>query len=72
MAKYVLLILVILCAIQVMRATRKMRNNSGDGKPSRENMIACDYCHVNFPQSEKVVAKGRVFCSEDHQRAYNG
>ncbi len=72
LAKYVLLILVTLFAIQLVRGVRRIKNSRRDSEVTKENMIVCDYCHVHFPQSEKVVFQGRVFCSKDHQREFNG
>ena len=68
MAKYVLLILIILFVIQMTRGIRSLRNRSESTKTFKEDMITCDYCGVNFPESERIVYKGRFFCCEEHKR----
>ncbi|MAW32994.1 MAG: hypothetical protein CMK56_01140 [Proteobacteria bacterium] len=69
LAKYVLLILIILFVLQVVRTVRFLQNRGRVNRPHKENMVVCDHCRVNFPESESVVSNGRVFCSEEHQRA---
>ncbi len=70
MAKYVLLILIILFVLQIGRTIRSLQNRHRSNKPHKENMVVCDHCRVNFPESEGVAFRGRVFCSEEHQRAF--
>ena len=34
-----------------------------------ESMVSCDYCGVNLPLGESILARGKYYCSSAHLQA---
>lgn len=35
-------------------------------KPSSNTMLACSICGIHIPESEAIMHKSKVYCSEQH------
>ena len=71
MAKIVLVVLGLLAAYWILKSYRRRVDRRGGEAPpaSEENMVQCANCGVHLPRSEGIAARGRYYCSPEHQRA---
>jgi uncharacterized protein len=74
MAKFLLLIAVLIVVYLVFRALRgpvrgRQPNQPGVQQPGRtEDMVRCRVCGVHLPRSESITSRGEFFCSQEHLR----
>ena len=72
MAKFILLVLVILLVYWILKGYRR-RVERGGSRPTSaagEDMVQCVHCGVHLPRGESITAQGRSYCSPEHQRAH--
>lgn len=48
---------------------RLPKDSPNENGSAAEDMVRCAHCGVHFPKSEGVLANGKYYCSEAHQRA---
>jgi uncharacterized protein len=74
MAKFLLLIAVIIVVFLVFRALRGPRDTPPARQPGPqptgrgEDMVRCRICGVHLPRSEAITSRGEYFCSQEHLR----
>jgi uncharacterized protein len=73
-AKFFLLIAVIIVLFMVFRALRKPGRTPTAARPDSqqpgraEDMVRCRVCGVHLPRSEAITSRGEFFCSQEHLR----
>jgi uncharacterized protein len=78
MAKFLLLVAVLIVVYLVFRALRgPVRNGQprqpGAQPPGRaEDMVRCRVCGVHLPRSESITSRGEFFCSQEHLKLADG
>jgi len=68
MVKLTVLAVAIVAIWLIVRAVSRGRNTVGGHARVAEDMVSCEHCGVNTPQSEAIEVGGRYFCSEEHRR----
>ena len=72
MAKFLLLLAVLIVAYLIVSRMRRDSSSTATRKPpaapKAEDMVRCAVCGVNLPRSESFTSRGRFFCSDDHRR----
>jgi uncharacterized protein len=71
MMKYLLILVVLMCAIFIWRNNRKTATKLRKAEQERAktvDMVACRWCSVHLPQSDAVRGKHGSYCSVSHQR----
>lgn len=72
MAKFLLLLAVLIVAYLIVSRMRKDSGSSPVRKPpappKAEDMVRCAVCGVNSPRSESFTSHGSFFCSDEHRR----
>jgi len=75
LAKFLLLIALVIVVYLVFRGIRRVENQQqpppppaprDPGKP--EDMVRCAICGVPLPRSESFISRGKFFCSDEHRR----
>lgn len=70
MAKILLVILGLLLAYWILKSYRKRVDKREPPPPAAgaEDMVRCAQCGVHLPRSESITARGKFYCSAEHQR----
>jgi len=69
--KYLLILVVLMCAIFIWRNNRKVNTKLREAEQKREkivDMVACRWCSVHVPLAESVRGKHGGYCSSAHLR----
>ena len=69
--KYVLILVIVMCAIFIWRSNRKVKVILREAEQERNkvvDMVACRWCSVHVPQLEAVRGKYGSYCSVAHKQ----
>jgi len=71
---FVVLAVGLYVAYRLWAAGRRRGDKSGAPQPPAkgENMVRCDHCSLNVPQSEALSQAGKWYCSDAHRRLDRG
>jgi uncharacterized protein len=72
LAKLILLVLGLLFAYWILKGYRKRieRDEQPPQMKGGEDMVRCAQCGVHLPRSEGISARGKFYCSPEHQRLH--
>jgi uncharacterized protein len=75
LAKFLLLIALVIVVYLVFRGIRRVENQPQPPPPPAprdpgmsEDMVRCAICGVHLPRSESFISRGKFFCSDEHRR----
>lgn len=73
--KYLLFLAIVLMAIWLLRSGRRRVQDDSDERPSEppasnapQEMVRCGVCGTHLPQSEAIVGRLGVYCSQEHRQ----
>ncbi len=69
MIKYLLLLAVIAAVVWFLAAGARARRRQAESPPAQD-MVRCAHCGVFQPRSESILARGRFYCSTEHERLH--
>jgi uncharacterized protein len=68
LSKFLLLILCIVAAFWLAKGFRRRDASKEAREAEPEQMVTCDHCGLNLPESEAIAGGDRYFCSAEHRR----
>jgi len=72
MARLLLLLALGVLAALVWRSLSRSGIRPAPTAPRSEDMVRCERCGLNLPQSDAVSERGRWYCSREHLPARPG
>ena len=73
MAKFVLLLAIVVALVWLARGGRRRASGGGVAAPPaalKDAMVACVQCGLHLPNGDALPGRGGLFCSEAHRAQF--